>query len=206
MMPVNMRAAAVAIGLKVGTMLDAPQLDWLYWLARQAPDGPAVEVGVWKGGSIVCWGRARKERGPLHAVDNFYAHLEERPGADKVRATFKRNAKASGLDITLWEQMGHEAAANFEDVSVAFCFIDADHGEEGITKDLPAWVPKIKPGGVLVCHDYATWKCPAVERTVDEWHAAEKWERLGLVGSAIAFRRPVTEENTPDADCTEASL
>jgi predicted O-methyltransferase YrrM len=201
-----MRQTAVEIGLSMGTMLDAPQLDWLYYLARQAPDGPAVEVGVWKGGSILCWARARRERGPIHAVDNFYDHREHRPGADKRRETFHRNRHASGLDITVWEQMSYEAAANFEDDSLAFCFIDADHDESGITKDVPAWVPKIKPGGIIVFHDYGTWKCPAVVEAVDAWQARDPWERLGMVGSAIAFRRPVTEENTPDADCTEASL
>lgn len=207
MTAVVMRAAAVAIGLNTGTMLDAPQLDWMYYLARSAPPGPAVEVGVWKGGSIVCWGRARRDCGPIHAVDNFYAHLEERPGADKTRDAFKRNARASGLDITLWEQLGHEAAENFEDGTVAFCFIDADHGEGGITRDLPAWVPKIMPGGIIAFHDYGVWKPGVVvQREVDAWQARDPWKRLGLVGSAVAFRRPVTEENTPDANCTEASL
>lgn len=182
------RASAVAAGLKAGTMLDAPQLDWLYYLARTAPDGPAVEVGVWKGGALVCWSRARKDRGPITAVDNFYAHLEERPGADKTRAAFLRNTKA--LDVTLLEVPAHEGAEAFEDGEVAFCFIDADH-EEGIKLDAPAWAPKIMPGGILVFHDYATWKCPAVTETVDAWHASSGWEKLGLVGSAIAFRRSV---------------
>jgi predicted O-methyltransferase YrrM len=185
--PTIPRAAAVAAGLKAGTMLDAPQLDWLYYLARTAPDGPAVEVGVWKGGALVCWSRARKDRGQLHAVDNFYAHLEERPGADKTREKFLRNTKA--LDVTLLEVQAHEGADAFDDGEVGFCFIDADH-EEGIKLDLPAWAPKIMPGGIIVFHDYQAYKCPEVTKTVDEWHATEPWERLGLVGSAVAFRKP----------------
>lgn len=201
---VVMRRSAVEIGLVVGTMLDAPQLDWLYYLARSAPNGPAVEVGVWKGGSIVCWARARRGRGPVHAVDSWYGDA-----ASAVREKFVRNAGVSGLGIDLIDETGHVAAGRFAEGSVAFCFIDACHDDkedEGIRLDLAAWAPKIMPGGILAFHDYATWKCPAVQTTVDAWHAGAGWEKVGLVGSAIAFRRPVTEENTPDADCTEASL
>lgn len=199
---VVMRKAAVEIGLVVGTMLDAPQLDWLYYLARLAPNGPGVEVGVWKGGSVMCWARARRGRGTVHAVDTWYGNPDS-----EVRQKFVQRVGFSGLGVELLELPGHEAAERFDDSSVAFCFIDADHGEGGITRDLPAWAPKIKPGGVLVFHDYRVWKpTVVVEREVDAWQARDPWERLGLVGSAIAFRRPVTEENTPDADCTEASL
>src|SRR5687767_9574745 len=109
----------------VGTMLDAPQLDWLYYLARLAPEGPAVEVGVWKGGSIVCWGQVRRDRGSIHAVDTWYGNPDS-----ETRRKFVRNASASGLAIDLIELPGHEAAARFEDGSVAFCFIDACHDDK----------------------------------------------------------------------------
>lgn len=179
------RQEAVEAGLAAGTMLDAPQLDWLYYLARTAPDGPAVEVGVWKGGSILCWARSRVGRGAFYAVDSWYGKQES-----KVRDRFLANRKASGLRITLRSQEGYVAAEHFHDGTVAFCFIDACHDEDGIGKDLPAWVPKIAPGGVLAFHDYGTHKCPAVKKVVDAWQAEARWEPLGIVGSAIAFRRP----------------
>ena len=40
-----------------------------------------------------------------------------------------------------------------EDDSVAMAFIDGDHSEDGILRDLKAVYPKIKPGGVILCHD-----------------------------------------------------
>jgi predicted O-methyltransferase YrrM len=40
-----------------------------------------------------------------------------------------------------------------EDDSVTMAFIDGDHSEDGILRDLNAVYPKIKPGGVILCHD-----------------------------------------------------
>jgi predicted O-methyltransferase YrrM len=49
-----------------------------------------------------------------------------------------------------------------EDESVDMAFIDGDHSEEGILGDLRAVYPKIKPGGVILCHDCVrgteTWR------------------------------------------------
>ena len=39
------------------------------------------------------------------------------------------------------------------DESLDFVFIDADHRYSAVIKDLAAWVPKLKPGGMLCGHD-----------------------------------------------------
>lgn len=41
----------------------------------------------------------------------------------------------------------------YEDESVDMAFIDGDHSEEGIMGDLRAVYPKVKHGGVILCHD-----------------------------------------------------
>merc|ERR1719203_2215140 len=33
-------------------------------------------------------------------------------------------------------------------------FVDADHSLEGAARDLAAWVPHVRPGAVVVGHDY----------------------------------------------------
>ncbi len=45
------------------------------------------------------------------------------------------------------------AAERYEDRSVDFCFIDADHTEAAVKADLAAWLPKMKPGAILAGHD-----------------------------------------------------
>jgi hypothetical protein len=75
---------------------------------------------------------------------------------------------------------------------LAFCFIDADHGEEGIPKDIKVWPQKMMPGGILVYHDYGVWKpTVVVKREVDAWQAIAQWHDLGAVRSAKAFQRPL---------------
>lgn len=46
-----------------------------------------------------------------------------------------------------------KAALNFDDFSLDFVFIDADHSYEGVKNDIEAWLPKVKNGGYLIGHD-----------------------------------------------------
>jgi predicted O-methyltransferase YrrM len=60
-----------------------------------------------------------------------------------------------------------ESAAKFEDKSLDFVFIDADHTYESAGKDIDAYLPKVKDGGVIAGHDYNhVW--PELRRAVDE--------------------------------------
>jgi predicted O-methyltransferase YrrM len=45
-------------------------------------------------------------------------------------------------------------------------FIDGDHSYESCRSDVLAWLPHLKPGGIIVMHDYA-W-AEGVQRVVDE--------------------------------------
>jgi predicted O-methyltransferase YrrM len=46
-----------------------------------------------------------------------------------------------------------EAAKSFNDESCFFVFIDAGHSYESVKKDLVAWYPKVKKGGIFAGHD-----------------------------------------------------
>lgn len=59
-----------------------------------------------------------------------------------------------------------DAARIFDDGSLDFVFIDAAHDEASAAADIAAWWPKIKSGGVLAGHDYASW-APGVVAAVD---------------------------------------
>jgi predicted O-methyltransferase YrrM len=47
-----------------------------------------------------------------------------------------------------------EAAANFADGSIDFVFIDACHLYSRVTKDIDAWLPKVRSGGLICGHDF----------------------------------------------------
>lgn len=154
------------------------ELRWIYHLAEIAPDGRAVECGVRGGGSLSCWYIAREGRGPIYGVDT------------KIRPSLTYTIERYEMKVRIIHTQSHLAAAKIQG-KVAFCFIDADHAEEGIRADIAVWPDKVMPGGILAFHDYGVWKpSVAVKKVVDEWQAAAKWELLGQVGSLIAFRKP----------------
>ena len=60
-----------------------------------------------------------------------------------------------------------DAAKLYENNSLDFVFIDADHSYESVREDIDAWLPKIKKGGIISGHDYSEhW--PGVVKAVDE--------------------------------------
>lgn len=58
------------------------------------------------------------------------------------------------------------AVKNYQDRSLDFVFIDANHSYDCVVADIKAWLPKIKHFGVLAGHDYG-W-CEDVRRAVHE--------------------------------------
>lgn len=58
------------------------------------------------------------------------------------------------------------AASQFADASLDLVYIDGDQTYEGVCKDLAAWYPKVKKGGVI-CGDDIGWV--GVKRAVDEF-------------------------------------
>ena len=62
------------------------------------------------------------------------------------------------------------AVASVADASLDFVFIDADHTYEGCWRDIAAWLPKLKPGGLLAGHDLDTPNKPhwGVRRAAEE--------------------------------------
>ena len=56
-------------------------------------------------------------------------------------------------NYTLLKMTSTDAAEIVPD-DLDFIFIDGDHSYEGVKADLENWVPKIKPGGVLIGHDW----------------------------------------------------
>jgi hypothetical protein len=59
-----------------------------------------------------------------------------------------------------------DAAADYQDESLEFVFIDAEHTYNACAADIKAWLPKVKPGGILAGHDYST--SDGVRQAVDE--------------------------------------
>jgi len=88
------------------------------------------------------------------------------PGPDCRKSARKIYAAAAarGHQARLLEMNGSHAVPFFEDGSLDLVFVDGLH-DESVAADLLAWEPKLRPGGILVGHDFSSdW--PDVPRRV----------------------------------------
>ena len=72
-----------------------------------------------------------------------------------------------GERVTIIRCRSPEAAEQFVDGSLDFVYLDAIHYYEWFKRDLEAWSPKVRPGGIMAGDDFGEF-FPDVERTVKE--------------------------------------
>lgn len=136
-----------------------------------------VEVGVWKGHSISFLARKIKELNydvKIYAVDLFEDAIEEdwnknlKNEISIISDIYNRVLENNEVRdmITDLKGLSWEMADHFEDNSVDFVFIDAGHEYESVVKDIKAWLPKIKSGGIISGHDF--YNAPGVGKAVKE--------------------------------------
>lgn len=61
-----------------------------------------------------------------------------------------------------------EAVELFDDTELDFCFIDAAHDYESVKADIIAWLPKVKPSGWLILHDFDNPNFPGVKKAMED--------------------------------------
>ncbi|MEM9413957.1 MAG: glycosyltransferase [Planctomycetota bacterium] len=68
-----------------------------------------------------------------------------------------------------------DAAERYADEQFDFVYLDADHSEEGVWRDLCAWITKVRVGGIIAGHDYGHRDFPGVQRAVDRFVGRFGW-------------------------------
>lgn len=132
-------------------------------LIRNAPRGAViVEVGSWKGKSTAFLAveaiNANKNIS-IYAVDLWLglddpAYLADHDvKAGTLYARFLDNMKPLRSVVTPLRMPSLDASRLFQDGAVDAVYIDASHKYEDVRADIAAWLPKVKPGGVLAGHD-----------------------------------------------------
>lgn len=148
-------------------------------LAKAIPaNGQMVEVGSWKGQSAVCMAVELENLGKssvkFYCVDTWLGSQEEAHQKDVYVQTgnlyqlFLANISPVRHLITPIRENSVVAAKLFADHSSEIVFIDACHEYECVKEDIAAWLPKVKPGGILAGHDYID-DFPGVKKAVDEF-------------------------------------
>jgi hypothetical protein len=137
----------------------------------------AVEVGVQGGGYaafmlrktnpqklflIDCW-----EHQDPQVYDDPEANVSNELQERLYRETKQRFA--NDPRVVIMREYSKNAAAKFEDESIDWLYLDANHGYEAAREDLDLWWPKIKKGGMLSGHDYAVRPSFGVVQAVNEF-------------------------------------
>lgn len=156
-----------------------------------------VEVGSWKGRSTAYLASEIKRRllgdtVKFYAVDTWRGNANEPDMkamidelAGDIYPTFIKNMNDVGvMDYILpIRKDSVEAAADFADGAVSWCFLDGDHSYEGVMRDLVAWYPKVHFNSCMAGHDIER---PEVRRAVTEFFGEKKipwrqWKECWIV-------------------------
>lgn len=146
-----------------------------------------VEVGVWRGLSVASFCAASLvQECKVFAVDpwsksamseNGYNKCltEEQDQLDLVYNQFVRDFKVLELDknLTTIRKTSWEGSFDFADNSIDIFHLDGAHTEWDSTRDLIAWTPKIKVGGLFIMDD-ANWETMKLVQDL----ALKKYEHL----------------------------
>jgi glycosyltransferase involved in cell wall biosynthesis len=143
-----------------------------------------VELGSWLGRSVVMLAQLARAAGKdirICTVDHGLGSPDESEHLDivarhggSIAGLLANNLRLHGVQDIVRQIVADSVQASqlFGPLSVDAVIVDAAHSTESVRRDLEAWWPKIKPGGIMAGHDY-DW--PSVRAAVDGF-----FDRLGL--------------------------
>jgi hypothetical protein len=164
-------------------MSDNKRMRWdcIYDRIKDIPEPIGAEIGVHRGECSA--NLLRLHRGLyLYMIDSWSpdTYKGHESGATKEYREMYENQCSENFDhayevtlpyqnrISILQMFSLEAAANFPNHKLDFVFIDAAHDYESVIADIKAWLPKIKPGGWIMFHDFDNPNFPGVADAVRE--------------------------------------
>jgi predicted O-methyltransferase YrrM len=152
-----------------------PEQRYRAWLKDRARDATKiVEVGVLTG--VTTRRMAKATTGVIWAVDHWRG-VPHDPVQAPIYRNLGRSEAAFRRRLAPWLNSGRvrvlkmdsveasEVLAATEGRTLDLVFLDGDHSYEGVRRDILAWLPLVRPGGILSGHDL-NW--PGVRRAVEE--------------------------------------
>jgi predicted O-methyltransferase YrrM len=175
-------------------------------LAMLPAEGSCAEIGTWRGDfAAVILADRRPSR--LYLVDPWEHRTDE--AYEKASYGGKMDGGQQALDemhqsvverfageisagqVIVLRRRSTDAAGTFAPESLDWVYIDGDHSYEGVSADLEAYFPAVKPGGLIAGDDYGhqgSWFEDGVKRAVDE--VAGRCAGLEVIGTQFVLRKP----------------
>lgn len=116
-----------------------------------------VELGTYSGLSYFTFCQSIKEHdidSVAYAIDTWKG--EEHTGAygeEIYESVMQHNRENYPGFSYLMRMLFGEAAGHFADESIDLLHIDGLHTYEAVNEDFETWLPKVKPGGIVIFHD-----------------------------------------------------
>lgn len=169
----------------------------------QRPGMCVAEIGCYDGSTAEAWMEiVAANHGSAILVDYFKGtpglvegnpHGESAYDPEGVRDRLaKRMRKYS--NVTIMNGDSAAMAQEVRDASLDVCFIDADHRYSHVSRDIDAWRPKVRPGGILCGHDCESlkWDERYIELDVERGNhhgvakaVTERFGNVSLLGDAV---------------------
>lgn len=164
--------------------------DFYSWLAKEFRNGHGVEVGSFMGRSAAYLAVEMLNWGGLGRLDLVDTWDRGAPRAE-VRQALTPVRRVIG---ELHEGQSWDCAQLYEDRTLDFVYIDADHHYEAVSRDIDHWLPKVKPGGVISGHDYAEFPevgFGVIQAVTERFGRVEVWRGERFVGDGLRELSPV---------------
>ncbi len=149
-----------------------------------------AELGVDKGDFSELIIRHLKPK-VFHLVDVWESERYNEGIYDTVKKRFE--SELDNKQVIIHRKLSTEASSDFKDGYFDFIYIDTDHSYLTTKKELHAFAPKVKPGGVIAGHDYElgnwiqTVRYGVIE-AVHEFCVHNNWEIIYLTAEPLEAR------------------
>lgn len=162
-------------------MLSIREAGYLYDVAaRHTAPITWVELGCWCGRSLWAAGCGLPVESTLIGVDPCDGMIPVAEGSDDIQLHGCPDIQYDALQAVLGSLKRHcwlhtelrqmrstEASGFYALGSIDVLLVDADHRYQAVKDDLEAWLPRMKPHGIVIAHDY-TDKYPGVQQAINE--------------------------------------
>jgi cephalosporin hydroxylase len=149
-------------------LFDGPELPFFCREVDRIKNGVIVEIGTHLGGTAAYGASIARNNGShYHCIDPW--DIPRWSDQSHYESFIKSMTELGLLDsITVYRTDSVSASHRFKNASVDLIFIDSDHRYAAVRNDINAWWDKLKPGGVMIGHDYCVFEDYGVIEAVKE--------------------------------------
>jgi len=129
-----------------------------------------AEIGVLKG-LYSKWLCSKNRKLKLYCVDPYKSYKEYSEYLDQTQMDAlceEAHRRLAEFNCEFVKKFSMDAVKDFNDESLDFVYIDANHAYQFVLDDIREWSKKVKKGGIISGHDYSEFH-QEVRKAVDDW-------------------------------------